>query len=139
MKWKFQHLILMRRIKMDIKTLTTNFPKSVAALKKWGAELLKEQQLKVIEAAPEPFKEAYRKAEPVKFTDDMLEGFIAFYPRRLLDFFDAQGIYMSIKHSSVGFSWDLDGEHDPWPHEQTRQEAEIKAFTKAFEILEQKA
>ncbi len=61
--------------------------------------------------------------------------------RDLFDFFDEQGIYISLHHIEGEFIYEIeDGNYfnDDAEYESTRTEAEEKAFEKAFELLENK-
>ena len=96
-------------------------------------------------------KEKYPKAE--KILQEWLSGRYDWNTRDLYDFFDEQGIYISIMYTYYWNSLDeSDHYHFDWEimfdtddkiisaevEEPTRTEAETIAFEKAFEILENK-
>ena len=65
--------------------------------------------------------------------------------RDLYDFFDEQGIIINVYNLFGSFWWDIKeyyerlfAEHAKEDQYKTRTEAEEKAFTKAFELLEEK-
>ncbi len=61
--------------------------------------------------------------------------------RFLYDFFDEQGIYISLHHLEDEFVYEIEDGKDlnsSGEYESTRTEAETRAFEKAFEILENK-
>ena len=85
-------------------------------------------------------KEKYPKSEPL--IDKCIRT-----DRDLYDFFDEQGIHISVYYSDCEFFecsiFNNQGDIAGWDYLETnefetRTEAEVKAFTKAFEILEEK-
>lgn len=122
---------------MTISELKKQFPKSIIKLKQWGNECFIKQYTSHLQNVPEEMKAEIEKQDIPVMSDEALEGFIAFYPRRLLDFFDSQYIYIYSRCDEHGGGAEVN-EEVPTYSGNTRQEAESQAFERAFEILEGK-
>lgn len=118
---------------MSIQEIKKQFPKSLEEVRAWGNELFVKQYTSLLQNVPEEMKAGIEKADIPKMTDEALEGFIAFYPRRLYDFFDSRGLEIYIY---AGFKYDINGEEEDEEYlDRTRCEA--AAFQKAFKLLEE--
>ena len=88
-------------------------------------------------------KEKYPKARELlsKYLSGRAEYCFEWNTRALYDFFDEQGIYISLHHLEDEFVYEIEDGKDlnsSGEYESTRTEAETRAFEKAFEILENK-
>lgn len=124
---------------MTIQEIKTSFPKTTEAIREWGNQLFVKQYTSLLQNVPEEMKDQIEKSDIPKMTDEALEGFISFYPRRLYDFFDSKNILITID-ANYGIVWDwtvADVKRDSGST-NSRIEAEEQAFIHSFKLLEAK-
>jgi hypothetical protein len=86
------------------------------------------------------WKELNLSSEVEKLCNDFKYRTVANFNRLLFDFFDEQGIIVEIEYNwgTLKFNPIVNSDDVSVTEYETRQEAEEKAFKKAFQLLEEK-
>ncbi len=123
-------------VKIEASEINERFPLSVSLLGNWILENLRRDQ----EAAKEMGVPVLEEKGSEKWAHDFAQVVLTHSPRQLYDFFDAQGIIISIsldkKDQDTFLVWNNQERHSYTA--PTRSEAEQKGFMDTFQTLEEK-
>ena len=121
---------------MNVEKLFETYPKAKEIIKSWFLDRMLESFKD--ETVPEDFKDFVRK-QGIK--DEQIIKIIGSNPRSLFQVMDDNKLFIEIRinmeDSTPEFSWGINGDKtDSWF--DTRVEAELKAVTECFKLLNDK-